>query len=162
MDYGQLIVILSRLLSGAIVTFLAIILWSGTRDPAWMLIVAGAIIRYGEVMYLTLELFGITQKDWLTIAGIPMVNFVFDNLPNLLFIIAFSIIILRNRVKIASFSKGNLVKKEKIKEKKQKKEKIKDKKNEHPGEIKEQEGSAQKQVVTEESPAQEMEEMEKS
>ncbi len=100
MDYGQMVMILSRLAFGAAATFLAIVLWSNTRDPAWMFIAMGTILRYGEVMYSTLEMFGIVQGDLYMIWGIPVVKMVFLNLPHILFIVAFSIMILRNRIRI--------------------------------------------------------------
>ncbi len=100
MDYGQMVMILSRLAFGAAATFLAIVLWSNTRDLAWMFIVIGTILRYGEVMYSTLGIFGIVQSDLYIIWGIPVVKMVFQNLPDILFIVAFSVIILRNRIRI--------------------------------------------------------------
>ena len=99
MEYGQMIMILSRLAFGAVATFLAIVLWSNTRDTAWMFIVMGTILRYGEVMYTTLEMFGIVQTDLYLIGGIPVVKLVFQNLPNIFFIVAFAIMILRSRIR---------------------------------------------------------------
>jgi hypothetical protein len=63
MDYGQLVVQFSKLILGAVATFLAIILWSKTRDTAWMLIVIGIIVSYVEVVFVTLNGFGIVRAD---------------------------------------------------------------------------------------------------
>ena len=98
MELGELILILSRLGIGAIATFLAILLWSNTRDIAWMFIVMGTILRYGEVMYSTFELFGIVHMDG-AIRGIPIVEIVFLNLPTLLFIAGFAVMISRSRLR---------------------------------------------------------------
>jgi len=43
MDVGEVMLISSRLAFGAVASFLAIVLWSKTRDVAWMLIVIATI-----------------------------------------------------------------------------------------------------------------------
>lgn len=97
MALDQLVLILSKLTFGAIATFLAIILWSKTRDTAWMFIVIGTIVRYGEVVYSTLESFGVIQTDMLNLFGISIIKIVFVNLPTVFFIIAFFIMVVRRR-----------------------------------------------------------------
>ena len=98
-DFGQMVEILSRLSLGALSAFLAILLWSNTRDTAWMFIVMGTILWFGKVMYNTLEIFGIVRGDIYIIAGISLVKVVFFNLPYIFFIIAFIIMISRSRVR---------------------------------------------------------------
>jgi hypothetical protein len=98
-DFGQMVEILSRLSLGALSAFLAILLWSNTRDTAWMFIVMGTILWFGKVMYNTLEIFGIVRGDIYIIAGISLVRVVFFNLPYIFFIIAFIIMISRSRVR---------------------------------------------------------------
>jgi len=58
MDWGQIISVYSRLILGAAAAFLAIMLWAKKRDAAWMLIAAGTITAYGEVIYSVVELWG--------------------------------------------------------------------------------------------------------
>ena len=96
MEIGELILMLSRLGIGAVATFLAILLWSNTRDVAWMLIVMGTILRYGEIMYSTFELFGLVHM-YGAIRGIPVAEIIFLNLPTVLFIAGFSVMISRYR-----------------------------------------------------------------
>lgn len=95
MTVESLVFIISRLVFGAGATFLAIILWSRTRDTAWMFIVVGTIFRYGQIMYDTFSLFGIVQADIVLIPGYLGINTVLENLPYIFFMIAFVIMIRR-------------------------------------------------------------------
>ena len=56
---------LSRLGVGAIGTFFAILLWSQTRDAAWVLVIIGTLVAYAEVVFSTLEGFGIVPAELL-------------------------------------------------------------------------------------------------
>ena len=95
MGTESLIFIISRLVVGAGATFLAIILWSRTRDSAWMFIVVGTIFRYGQIMYDTFGLFGIVKQDIVLIPGWLGLDTVLENLPYIFFIIAFIIMLKR-------------------------------------------------------------------
>lgn len=89
------ITLLSRLVFGAIATFLAIILWSKTRDSAWMFVVIGTVVGYGEAVYSTLEAFGMAKMDLLVIYNVSVVRLVFANLPMIFYSIAFLIMVIR-------------------------------------------------------------------
>jgi hypothetical protein len=91
----SLIFIISRLVFGAGATFLAIILWSRTRDSAWMFIVVGTIFRYGQILYDTFSLFGIVRSELVIIPGYLGIDTVLENLPYMFFIVGFIIIIKR-------------------------------------------------------------------
>jgi hypothetical protein len=92
MDTGYLIYILSRLILGALASFFAIMLWSKTRDPAWMLMVAGTIAGYAGIVYSILGVFGITGG----MAGsVPAAALILANLPACCFIAAFLVMIAR-------------------------------------------------------------------
>lgn len=65
-ELGVLIVDLA--LSG-LAAFVAIMVWSLTREPARMLLVVGVILRFGDVLFQTLDRFGI-----LTIADIRVLD----------------------------------------------------------------------------------------
>jgi hypothetical protein len=95
MTVESLVFIISRLVFGAGATFLAIILWSRTRDTAWMFIVVGTIFRYGQIMYDTFSLFGIVQSDIVLIPDYLGIDAVLENLPYMFFIVAFIIMIRR-------------------------------------------------------------------
>jgi hypothetical protein len=52
------ILVIDLVLSG-VVAFTAIMLWSLIREPAWMLVIIGMVIRFGDVAFQTLHRFGI-------------------------------------------------------------------------------------------------------
>jgi hypothetical protein len=99
MDLGQTVEILTRVGLSAVAAFLAILLWSNTRDTAWMFIVVGLVVEFAQVMYSTLELFGIVQENVFTLAGIAVGRVVLIALPYIFFCIAVIIMIARNRVR---------------------------------------------------------------
>jgi len=95
MAVESLVFIISRLVFGAGSTFLAIILWSRTRDTAWMFIVVGTIFRYGQIMYDTFSLFGIVRADIIVVPNYLGMDTILENLPYVFFIVAFIIMIRR-------------------------------------------------------------------
>ena len=104
MDLGMTVEILTQLGLGALVAFLAILLWSYTRDSAWMLVIIGIILKFGEVMYTTFELFGIVRPGLLVIKGVAVGKVVLLALPYIAFAAAFLVMILRSRVRIRTLS----------------------------------------------------------
>lgn len=81
----------------AIATFLAIVVWSGIRDAAWMLIVVGIVAGYGDILYSLLVEFGMLPDASLSAGGAGFLAFVFPNLPWVFFSAAFIVIIARRR-----------------------------------------------------------------
>jgi hypothetical protein len=96
MDSGQTAYILSQLSFGAVATFLAIMLWSKTRDPAWMLVVISAIFAYIEIVYSILGLFGIDGGNLFLIGSVPLISFVLPLLRMTFFIAAFIVMIVKH------------------------------------------------------------------
>lgn len=93
--------ILIRLIVGAIGTFFAILLWSKTRDVAWILIIVGTILFYIEIVFTTLQRLGIIRDDSLIVFGLPgaaLIKILLINAPILIFSIAFIIVIIRKRL----------------------------------------------------------------
>jgi hypothetical protein len=95
MDMGEFIYISSRLLLGALAAFFAIMLWSKTRDMAWMLMVIGTIAAYVETVYAILEMFGITEPSRLSIGSVPVASILLPNLPTIFFLSAFLVMVTR-------------------------------------------------------------------
>jgi len=93
-----MVFIYSRLILGALAAFLAIMLWSKTRDMAWMLIVIGTITAYIEVVYSVLELLGIAARYGLFIGSVPLVATLLTTLRMLFFIAAFLIMVIRRKI----------------------------------------------------------------
>jgi membrane protein implicated in regulation of membrane protease activity len=95
MDAGRIIYISSRLTLGALTAFFAIMLWSRTRDPAWMLMVIGTIAAYVETVYSILVILGITGTMTAAIGSVPLASIVLSNLPTLFFLSAFLVMVFR-------------------------------------------------------------------
>lgn len=95
MDAGQITYIVSRLVLGALASFFAIMLWSKTRDVAWMLMVIGTIAAYIETVYSILDIFGIAGKEAFLIGSVPAAAIVLPCLRTAFFIIAFMIMVFR-------------------------------------------------------------------
>ena len=99
MYQDQLVMTLSKLIAGSVATFLSIVLWSKTRDTAWMFIVLGTIVAYGEIVFVTLRSFGVVEAEILMIGRISLFEIVLANLPVLFYCVAFVIMILRRTVR---------------------------------------------------------------
>ena len=99
MSTDVVIMLSGRLIVTGVATFLAIVLWSRTRDAAWMFIVIGTIVGYGEVVLSALESLGVVQIEALMVGGVSLFRVLFAVLPMLFFIIAFAILIARKRIR---------------------------------------------------------------
>jgi hypothetical protein len=97
MESAELIGIVARLVFGALTSFMAILLWAKTRDTAWMLLIMGVIVEYGEIIYTTLKLFGVVPAEVYLIPDILLVDVILVNLPLLLFGMGFFVMLLRSR-----------------------------------------------------------------
>ncbi len=69
---GEISVLVIDLGLSGIATFLAIMLWSLSREPAWMLVVIGIILRFGDLVFQTLDRFGMIAVADLDVLGIPL------------------------------------------------------------------------------------------
>jgi hypothetical protein len=97
MGLADFLLILSRLFIGAVGTFFAILLWSQTRDVAWVLVIIGTLVSYAEIVLTTLERFGIISPELFDVSGLPIFKLILTNLPMLLFIFAFIAVLSRGR-----------------------------------------------------------------
>jgi hypothetical protein len=95
MDAGQIIFVYSRLILGALAVFLAIMLWSKTRDAAWMLMIIGIIIAYIGMIYSILELLGLVPGHSLLIGSVPLVAIVLSALRMIFIIAAFLCMVIK-------------------------------------------------------------------
>ncbi len=95
-DSTIVLYIIKLILSG-ITAFLAIALWSKTRDAAWMCLVTGAITGYAGLVYEMLVKFGFVVNVGFKVYGIPLMTLLFTVIPSLFFIVAFILMLHRNR-----------------------------------------------------------------
>jgi hypothetical protein len=97
MDTGELVYAASRLILGALAAFCAIMVWSKTRDAAWILVIIGTIAWYAEIVYSLLTLFGIPDGIGLVIGSLPLAAVALPLLPFVFFITAFLVMLFRAR-----------------------------------------------------------------
>ena len=79
----------SRLVLGTLAVFLAIILRTKTRDAAWILVIAGALTAYIEIIWSILESAGIN--------AFPLAAAVLTALRTIFLITAFLVMIIRHQ-----------------------------------------------------------------
>jgi hypothetical protein len=89
MDTRELLFVFCRLVLGGAAAFFAIMLWSKTRDIAWMLMVGGAVAAYGERLYAVLNSLGFFNSP------APLAAAVLSGIPVLFFTAAFLVMVIR-------------------------------------------------------------------
>jgi hypothetical protein len=92
---GELVYLSSRFFLGALASFFAIMLWSKTRDAAWMLMVMGTLTAYIENVYMILDLFGISWEKAPAIGSVSLILILLPSLRNVFFISAFLVMVIR-------------------------------------------------------------------
>jgi len=97
MQQPQIVLYGIKLVLGGIAAFFAIMLWSKTRDPAWMSLVAGAITSYAGIVFDMMVDLGIIVPGGVQINGIPLAILLFTIIPPLFFILAFILMLVRSR-----------------------------------------------------------------
>jgi hypothetical protein len=96
----QLILLLVKLITGFAATLTAVLLWSKTREAAWLFVVLGTVFLYGEIIFSTLELLGLANFYLFTIYGISVVNLVFAIFPFVFFTVGFVLFLKSRRGRI--------------------------------------------------------------
>jgi hypothetical protein len=99
MSAGDTTLLASRLLVAAVAAFLAILLWSRTRDLAWMLVVIGVVASYAEILFDLLSRLGIVDESRYSLLGLPLGRILLSNLPFLFLCAALVVMIRRKRVR---------------------------------------------------------------
>jgi len=95
MDTGQAVLISSQLILGAIAVFLAILLWSKTRDIPWMFMVVGMVTAYIEIINSILVLYGFVLFERQLIGNVPLLEIILPSLKLIFFIAAFFTMVYR-------------------------------------------------------------------
>jgi len=99
MDSAAPVLLVSRLTVTAVTTFLAIVLWSRTRDLAWMLMVVGTVAGYADILYGLLSRYGVLPEGPMVAPGVPLAVLILSNLPTLLYGAAFAVMVARKRLR---------------------------------------------------------------
>jgi hypothetical protein len=98
MSAGDTVLLASRLAVSAVAAFLAILLWSRTRDLAWMLVVIGVIASYAEILFDLLSRLGLVEESSYFLFGLPLGRILLVNLPYLFLCAALVVMIRRKRI----------------------------------------------------------------
>ena len=97
MIQSTLLMFIIKLALNGVAAFLAILLWSKTRDAAWMSLVAGAVTGYAGIVYELLVALGVVLEGTVLIAGIPLLTLLFTVIPTLFYILAFILMLARSK-----------------------------------------------------------------
>ncbi|WP_294429290.1 hypothetical protein [uncultured Treponema sp.] len=97
MSETEIIFFIIKLLLGGIIAFLAIMLWSKTRDFSWMFLVFAAVTGYSSIVFdLLLKLGFVTSRQILVLGNeIPLIQLVLTIVPNFFVIAAFILMLIK-------------------------------------------------------------------
>ena len=97
MTETEIIFFIIKLLLGGVIAFLAIMLWSRTRDFSWMFLVLAAVTGYSSIVFdLLLRLGFVTSRNVLILGNeIPLVQLVLAVIPSLFVIAAFILMLIK-------------------------------------------------------------------
>lgn len=84
-----LLILVVRLVLGSFAAFTAILLWTRTRDPAWIFMILGAILFYGVLVFDALTFFGALGELPLGPQGRAVSEAIFRGLPYLFLTLGF-------------------------------------------------------------------------
>lgn len=97
MAQSEILVYCIKLVLGGVAAFFAIMLWSKTRDASWMSLVASVVTSYAAILFEMMVKLGIVAETGIILFGIPLITLLFTIIPPLFLILAFVLMILRNK-----------------------------------------------------------------
>lgn len=86
---AELLFLIVRLVAGSAAAFSGILLWSRTRDIAWLFVIVGAILLYAVILFDALVYFGVLSFLPLNTTGRMISESIFRSLPYIFFTIGF-------------------------------------------------------------------------
>lgn len=94
---SEIIFFIIKLFLGGVIAFLAIMLWSRTRDFSWMFLVFAAVTGYSSIVFDLLLYLGFVTSRQINILGndISLVQLVLAIVPGLFIIIAFILMLIK-------------------------------------------------------------------
>lgn len=95
MSQSEMILYAVKLILGGITALAAVMLYSKTKDGAWISLIAGFVSLYVGFVYELLQDLGISISHEIYIMEIPLTALVLTVLPGLFFILAFAIMLTR-------------------------------------------------------------------
>jgi hypothetical protein len=97
MTETEIIFFIIKLFFGGVIAFLAIMLWSRTRDFSWMFLVFAAVTGYSSIVFDLLLKLGFVTSRQVNILGneISLVRLVLEIVPSFFVIIAFILMLVK-------------------------------------------------------------------
>jgi hypothetical protein len=97
MNETEIIFFTIKLVLGGIIAFLAIMLWSRTRDFSWMFLVLAAVTGYSAIVFDLLLKLGFihTKKIYLLGNEISLVQLILAIVPGFFIILAFILMLIK-------------------------------------------------------------------
>ncbi len=95
MTSAELAFYIIKLIAGGLTAFVAVLLWSRTRDSSWMAVLGGIVINYAGIVYELLSDFKIIGSDRIMLAGLPLTSLFFALVPSLLFMTGMILMLIR-------------------------------------------------------------------
>lgn len=92
-----MVLLLLKIISGFAATLTAVLLWSKTRESAWLFIVMGTVFLYSEIIFSGLDLLGLSNFYLLTVYGISVIKLIFAFFPFLFFTAGFILFLMSRR-----------------------------------------------------------------
>lgn len=66
-----------KMVAGFVAAVVGIALWSHTREPAWIVVIAATLVAYVEVIFQFLDLVGIFSLDYFLVGGVSVLRVIF-------------------------------------------------------------------------------------
>jgi hypothetical protein len=97
MSTQMIIFIALKMLFGFSLAFLAILSWAKTRESAWILIIAGSLLRYVELIYSILEELEILSPSWGSMGDVSVLNILLTILPLAFLTVGFLMFLIKKK-----------------------------------------------------------------
>ncbi|HZK19295.1 MAG TPA: hypothetical protein VFC68_01075 [Treponemataceae bacterium] len=97
MHNSELVLFITKLVLGGIAAFLAILVWSKTRDSAWICFIGGILFSYVGIIVDMMHSMGMITSQKYKVLDVSLLTLVFTIIPYAFYIAAFLIAICRSR-----------------------------------------------------------------
>lgn len=97
MSNQMVVAIAIKLIAGFIAALISVLLWSKTRDGAWLTMVIGVVFLYLETLLEILDVFGFVMYKDIQYGEIVILPLIFETLPFVFFSIGMFLFLLRIR-----------------------------------------------------------------
>ncbi|QEN05382.1 hypothetical protein EW093_11890 [Thiospirochaeta perfilievii] len=97
MTNQMVVAIIIKLFFGFLAALTSLLLWSKTRDGAWLLMVLGVVFLYLETLLQILDSFGFILYKKIEFSSIPILPLIFEVVPFFFFALGMFVFLLRIR-----------------------------------------------------------------